>query len=500
MSSAEQRISAEAVVIGSGAGGAPVAALLAEAGLDVVVLEAGPRVETREFTGDEAEMTAKLWKIGVAVDSGLSLYAGACVGGSTVINDALCFRTPPEVLSRWRDEFGLSGLTDAAFAPYVERAWQGLHAEETGPDHMSRNARTLERGAAKLGWKAAATPRSVRGCVNFGLCNFGCPSGAKQSTLVSYVPRAERAGARVLAGVRVERVIIEAGRSRGVEALRVDAERRVVGSLRIDAPLVCIAAGVLSTPAILQRSGLDAGDGIQCHGSVHVSAKFSEPIHAYYGPTMAYAVREFADVAGGNGPGVMIESVAGHPVATASSLAGFGAEHAARMSELSKLARALVVMRDRTRGRVDEDGTVRYAPTDEDLVIMRTGMLAAARCYLAAGAEEVWLPVHGAPAIRSESDLDALADLTFKSRELAHHYAVHLFGGAAMAATAERGVCDESGACFGAAGLYVTDAASLPSNTGVNPQITIVANALRIAAGIVAARPATTPSGAGASS
>jgi choline dehydrogenase-like flavoprotein len=217
---------------------------------------------------------------------------------------------------------------------------------------------------------------------------------------------------------------------------------------------------------------------------VHVSAKFAEPIHAYYGPTMAYAVREFADVAGGRGPGVMIESVAGHPVATASSLAGFGAEHAARMATLSHLARALVVMRDRTRGRIELDGTVRYAPTGADLAVLRTGMFAAARCYLAAGAEEVWLPVHGARAIRSERDLAALSDLTFTSRELAHHYAVHLFGGASMAATAEDGVCDQSGACFGVEGLYVTDAASLPSNTGVNPQITIVANALRIAAGI----------------
>src|SRR5262245_48131575 len=175
MSADSERTSADVIVVGSGAGGAPVAAVLAEAGFDVLVLEAGPRVETHEFNGDEAEMTAKLWKLGVAVDSGLSLYAGACVGGSTVINDALCFRTPPEVLERWRREHGLRGLTDAAFAPYVEQAWQDLHAEETGPDHMSRNARALERGAARLGWNAGPTPRSVRGCVNFGLCNFGCP-------------------------------------------------------------------------------------------------------------------------------------------------------------------------------------------------------------------------------------------------------------------------------------------------------------------------------------
>jgi len=245
---------------------------------------------------------------------------------------------------------------------------------------------------------------------------------------------------------------------------------------------------VLATPVILQKSGIAAGNGVQCHGSVHVSARFAEEIHGYYGPSMAYAVREFADVAGGRGPGVMIENTSAHQVSTASSLAGFGTQHARRMAALPHLARSLVVMRDRTRGRIEADGAIRYAPTREDLQILRHGMLAAARCYLAAGAEEAWLPVHGAPAVRSERDIDALSDMTFTSRGLAHHYAVHLFGGAAMGASPDTGVCDENGACFGARGLYVSDASSFPSNTGVNPQITIVANALRIAEGIAAHR------------
>jgi choline dehydrogenase-like flavoprotein len=474
-------LTADAIVAGSGAGGAPVAAVLAEAGFDVVLLEAGPRVETREFTGDEGAMTAKLWKMGFAVDSGLSLYAGACVGGSTVINDALCFRTPPEVLEQWRHDHGLAGLTERAFAPFVERAWQDLHAEETGPDHTSRNAAALARGAAKLGWLAGPTPRSVKSCANFGLCNYGCPTGAKQSTLVTYVPRAEKAGARVIAGARVERVRVEAGAVRGIEAVHADGS-----PLTVDANVVCLAAGVMATPVILQNSGITAGNGVQCHGSVHVSARFAEQIHGYYGPTMAYAVREFADVAGGRGPGVMIENVSAHQVSTASSLAGFGAAHFAKMAALPHLARSLIVMRDRTHGRVEADGAIRYAPTREDLEILRHGMLAAARCYLAAGAEEVWLPVHGVPAVRSERDIETLSGMTFTSRGLAHHYAVHLFGGAPMGASPDTGVCDESGACFDARGLYVSDASSFPTNTGVNPQITIIANALRIAEGIAA--------------
>jgi choline dehydrogenase-like flavoprotein len=328
----------------------------------------------------------------------------------------------------------------------------------------------------------------VIGCANLGLCNLGCPSGAKQSTLLTYVPRAERAGARVLAGVRVERVRVENGRTLGVVATRLGGDGRPNATLTADAPVVCLAAGVLGTPALLQRSGLTAGDGVQLHTSVHVSARFREPIHAYYGPTMAYAIHELSDVNGHAGPGVMIESVAGHPLVTAPTIPGFGAEHAAVMASLPHLARALVVIRDRTRGRIDAGGALEYDPLPEDVERVRAGMIGAARAYLAAGALEVYVPVHGVPPLRSERDIARVEALDLSPSRFALVYAVHLFGGAVMGAAATD-PCDETGACRAVRGLYVTDASGLPTNTGVNPQITIMANALRIAHGIVAGRP-----------
>ncbi|HMG26562.1 MAG TPA: GMC family oxidoreductase N-terminal domain-containing protein, partial [Acidimicrobiia bacterium] len=183
------KLAADAVVMGTGAGGAPVAPLFAESGMRVVVLEAGPRLETRDSTGDEAETRRRLWRLGLA-GRGLSLYAGGCVGGSTVINDALCFRPPPLLLQAWRDYEGLPDLTDEVMAPFVDRVWADIHAEPTGPDHTSRNAARLALAARQLGRAASPTPRSVKGCLNLGLCNFGCPSGAKQSTLVTYTSRA----------------------------------------------------------------------------------------------------------------------------------------------------------------------------------------------------------------------------------------------------------------------------------------------------------------------
>jgi choline dehydrogenase-like flavoprotein len=487
------RLRADAVVVGSGAGGAPAAARLAEAGFEVVVLEAGPRFSSADFLPDEALMTARLGRATATASGAHNLYAGACVGGSTVVNDALCWRTPPEVLEQWRREHALGDLSDAAFAPFIDAAWMDVHAEPTLRSHMNRNAHRLELGSRRLGWAGEAMPRNVKGCARLGRCNWGCPIAAKQSTLVSYLPRAERAGARVLPDTQVTRVRVEAGAVAGVEALRLDpATREPLAALRVDAPLVLLAAGVLATPALLLRSGLGAqgaaGRGLQLHSSAAVTARFAEPVHGYFGPTMAFAVTQFSDVNGHAGPGFMLENTAVHPLITATALPGFGPEHARAMQALPQLARAVVVLRDTTRGRIeiDDEGRARcaYALTAGDLERMRQALRELARAYLAADAREVWLPVHGLASVERESDLAQLDDAPLDPTRLAFLYAVHLFGGATMGGQRGVSACRPDGELWDVRGLYVTDASALPSNTGVNPQVTIFANALRIASAL----------------
>jgi choline dehydrogenase-like flavoprotein len=481
-------------VVGTGAGGGPAAAALAEAGLSVVLLESGSHWTSRDFNGVEGDMFFRLGRFGSTTDGSLNLYAGHCVGGSTVVNDALCWRTPPEILAAWRDRHGLLPLTEEEMAPFVDRVWRDVAATPSRRADLNRNAHALERGALALGWASEPMARNVRGCIHLGLCNFGCPSNAKQSTLLTYVPRALAAGARLLADARALRVIHEGGRARGVQAVRIDPQTGAGGErIEVRAPIVCVAAGVMETGALLQRSGVrgrnaSAGRGLQLHSSVHVTARFPEAIHGYFGPTMAYAISEFADVLDHEGPGFMIENTTVHPLVTAQNLPGFGEAHERAMAALPHLAKAVIVLRDRTRGsvRLDGDGEARfdYALEDGDLVRMAAGMRAAARAYLAAGAEEVWLPVDGVGPLRDERDVSHLEGRVFSQAELFSLYAVHLFGGAAMGGSPEQGFCNVEGESFDVRGLYVVDAASLPGNTGVNPQITVMANALRIAEGI----------------
>ena len=452
---------ADAVVVGSGAGGAPAAARLAEAGFEVLVLEAGPRLSAADFSADEAAMTARLGRTTATASGAQNLYAGACVGGSTVVNDALCWRTPSEVLERWRREHGLSDLTDAAFAPFVDSVWREIHAETTPPSHLNRNARRLALGASRLGWSGEAMARNVRGCARLGRCNWGCPTNAKQSALVSWLPRAERAGARVLPNAPVTRVLVSAGAVDGVEALQPDPGGGKPTLLRIDAPRVLLAAGVLETPALLLRSGLTArgavGRGLQFHSSAIATARFAEPVHGYFGPTMSYAITEFSDVNGHAGPGFMLENTAVHPVVTATSLPGFGAEHERVMQALPQLARAVVVLRDETRGRVaiDAKGRARY----EHALARPTSSACAARCASSRAPTsppmrcEVLLPVHGLAPIRSEGDLARLDAAPLDPTRFSFLYAVHLFGGACAGRIARdlrpAGPTASSGTCAG---------------------------------------------------
>jgi choline dehydrogenase-like flavoprotein len=412
------------------------------------------------------------------------------------VNDALCWRPPAEVLEAWRREHALGAAADALPA-YAERIWRDVHAEPTDDAHRNRNAEALRRGAARLGWANESMPRNVRGCANLGRCNFGCPTGAKQSSLVAWVPRAERAGARVLADVRALHLRVEAGRARGVLATRLDPRtREPVAPLQVDAPLVLVAAGALESGPLLRRSGIDdarAGRGFQAHSSAYVTARFPEPIHAYFGPTMAHAVSEFSDVNGHAGPGYMLENTAVHPMQTAAVLPGFGAPHARAMAALPHLAHAVVVLRDRTRGSVvsGEDPAsprIDYALEAPDLERMRHAFANAARLYLASGAVEVWLPLEGYGPVRSERDLARLPEAPLDRSRLSLLYAVHLFGGANMDGRRAQGVCDPEGACWNVAGLFVADASSLPGNTGVNPQITVMAHALRVAEAALARR------------
>src|SRR5262249_49369007 len=171
-----------------------VAAELGEGGLDVVILEEGSYHPTEEFVPESVTMIRKLYRDGgasVAIGNPPIFFAeGRCVGGSTVINGGMSWRTPEKVLDRWAREDGV----DAIRAPEMERVFarveRFISARKQDPETIGRDNQLLKKGADAKGWKIVDNVRDQVHCAGSNNCILGCPTGAKRSTLVSYVPRA----------------------------------------------------------------------------------------------------------------------------------------------------------------------------------------------------------------------------------------------------------------------------------------------------------------------
>src|SRR6185437_5009924 len=246
-------------VVGAGGGGAVVAAELAEAGANVVLLEQGPGHDPDGFTARPPEMLAKLYR-----DSGqtttigsppILLPLGRGVGGTTLVNSGTCFRTPAPVLARWADEYGLE-LDDRAMSVCFERVERSLSVSEVTPELAGANAAVARRGAERLGWSHGYLRRNARGCVGSGVCVFGCPTSAKQHTGITYVPRAVGAGAALITNADVRELLVERGRVRGVLARLAGGER-----LEVRAGETILACGTIHTPLLLARSRLAGASG-----------------------------------------------------------------------------------------------------------------------------------------------------------------------------------------------------------------------------------------------
>jgi choline dehydrogenase-like flavoprotein len=496
-------LDADVCVIGSGAGGAVLAAGLVALGLDVVMLEAGGHHRRDQFVGDEAWSFDRLYQergARATKDLAFTVLQGRSVGGSTTINWTTCYRTPDHVLAHWAEHHGVEGLDSDVLRPHFDAVERRLNIHEWPAGAANANNRVLLRGGAALGWDPKPMRRNVRGCMNSGYCGVGCPVDAKQAMGVSYLQDAVRDGLRLYTHVQARTLEHADGRVRGVTgaALDPDSDRPTGVVVTVRAKVVVSAGGAINGPALLLRSGIDGGGLVGKRTFIHpvsgVTGLYDEPIGPWHGAPQSAGCHHFRD----RGPGKMgyfLESAPLQPMLASTVGYLFGTDHAAFMAQLGHAGVLIALGID---GFLPEDvgGAVELGaggraildyPVRAPLVeAIRDAHLNMARCHLAAGATQV-VTLHPEPVvIRSEADLAALADAPYG----AHHHSMfsaHVMGGCAMGGDPSTSVVDTEHRVRGFDNLFVVDGSALPTSLGVNPSETIYALAHRARGPIAAA-------------
>ncbi len=486
------RWTADAVVVGSGAGGGVVAGVLAAAGFDVVVLEQGGYYNEGDFTHREDEAYADLYLDGAlnsTTDGAIGILAGANLGGGTTVNYTTSFATPDQVRAEWDRVAGFSGVFSG---PDYDAASEAIH-ERLGinTDHNSPAARDalMEQGLRGRGWHVAAMPRNVLGCTESacGYCTMGCRIGAKQGTLRTFLQDAADRDSRIVVRAHVETILVEQGRAVGVVA-------DVAGNrLEVRARAVVLAAGALNTPAVLLRSGLKAapvGRNLRLHPVTAVWGRFAERVDPWTGILQALYSDEFTDL-DGEGYGFKFETAPIHPMFPAGF---FGWDSGRRFKELlldyAHWTPIGILLRDRGAGRVsvDRQGEPRWAYklSGVDRGHMREGVRRAAEVLAEAGAEEVLastsVPVSWAP--RSSGTLEdfvAGVDAVGYGPHQTAYLSFHQMGSARMGADPAQAAVGADNQVHGVPGLYVMDASCFPTASGVNPMTSIQTIAWRAA-------------------
>ena len=495
----------DTLIIGSGAGGGVLAGELAQAGHDVLVLEAGSYLHGPDFTQREVDMMGRLYDACGALstrDGGVSILAGACLGGGTTVNWAGAFRTPDYVLEEWAREHAAPQFTSAAFQASLDAVAQALSVNTAYPRHNGQNQALLD-GSARLGQAATLIPRNEKGLTNsdlhfqgLGYSTLGDAHGIKQGTLNTYLRTAAAHGARLLPDTRAERVTVVGGRATGAEATHTTAAGQRV-RITVRAQRVVVAAGAIQTPVLLLRSGLrhpHLGRHLHLHPTVVVAAHYPHAMHSWHGPSMSVVNDNFTRLRGTNF-GVKLETPPTHPGLLAMVLPWLsGAQHRQLLRAADHLGSFIVLTRDRDGGRVrpDTEGKplIDYKLSKFDKQNMLAGVRAAAEIHVAAGAHTVFLPHGTLPILHAQGGTLRNPALLDQLTRLAWHpnrfglYSAHQMSTCRLGGRRATHPLRPSGETVEVRGLYVADGSAFPACSGVNPMLTIMALAHYTAQGL----------------
>jgi len=470
------------VVVGSGAGGAAAAVILARGGQRVAIVEAGPWRAPEDYPSTTYGAMRDLFADwGGLVTQSRALWPvvqASCVGGTTVINSAIVVRTPGDCFARWTREYGIDGddLSRRVWE-HQDRLEKELSAQVVPPDARGLSNVMAMDAADALGWKSHYMARYVHDCEGTGQCLQGCRKGRKQSTNVNYVPEVLERGGHVLSCAPVSRIAFEGSRATGVTGHFKDPVSRRKGAPFVVRArrAVLVAASATATPVLLAKSGLKMpplGTLFRAHPGAGIFGVYDHAVDQNIGATQGWASTAFRI-----DPGLKLETLAIPPEMVAGRLPGGGRELVRRFRDYRNIAMWVAAVRAESAGTVKPglfgNTVVRYQLDEPDMRRLRTGLAMVARAHFAAGAKEIIPGIYGLPYKLGPDEVVKIEEGPLDPR---CYIAIlsHLFGGCPMSADPRQGVVDGNGKVHGASGLYVVDAAAIPTTIGVNPQHTIM--------------------------
>ena len=486
----------QVLVVGSGPGGAVVAKELAEAGKDVILVEEGPPFAARDFRPEAGTVLRRTFREGgmrVARGNGFFPTMQAIgLGGGSLVNSAISVRAPGWALDKWATH-GASGIHAGALDDDYAAVESFLGIEDTHEDVLGERNRLFKRGCDALGYSSAPTPRNVRGCKGSGECFTGCRNGAKQSTDISYVPAAIRAGARVLSSVRVDAITSDGKRATGARGRVIEPFTWNEGhEVEISADVVVLAAGCMATPCILAKSGLGNASGhlgrhLHGHPGLAVCAIFDHRVDPWTGATQGYHSLQFLE------EGMKLEVLWAPPAILSVRFPGFGRElkehlmqfdHTAPFDVFCNAGYSEGSVRPSSFGKQPD---IRFQLDQRDVDLLKRGLLLLGDICWAAGATKVLPGVHGVPdVLTSKDDQRALADFPMKATDVTVGMN-HVFGTTRMGDDAKESVVDGHGRVHGTPNVWVADTGVFAGSPAVNPMLTCMALARRTARAIASA-------------
>jgi choline dehydrogenase-like flavoprotein len=482
----DEALECDAVVVGTGAGGAVVAKELAEAGFAVLLLEEGRHFKRSEFTGRPVEMTRRLYRnSGLTVAIGSTIIpvpVGKTVGGTTTINAGTCLRPPRSVFAEWGEACGLPEISIDTFDPYYRRVEAMLGVEAARLEHVGTTGSIIARGCEALGYSHRPLRRNAPDCDGQGFCCLGCPTDAKRSTNVSYIPAALQRSAQLITRVKVERILVERETAVGVQgSVEREDGRKVTVTVR--SQVVVVACGALHTPVLLLGNGLanssgELGRNLSIHPAGSAFGVFDELVDGSRSIPQGYLIDQFQQ------EGIMFEGGTAPLEILAASHSGFGPGYVDLFERFNHLAQFGFMVKDTSRGRVRPgprgDPLITYTLNAADMDRIRRAIQILSRVLFAAGAREVHTTAFGFERLRHPREAEEIGRSNIAARHI-DLSAWHPLGTARMGRDPMRSVVDTTHETHDVHNLFVTDGSSIPGSPGVNPQLTIMAFATRAA-------------------